>query len=285
MKTLKEYILEADKNGTAIGHFNIANIETMWGVFNAARNLDVPVIIGVSEGERDFIGIKQSVVLIRSLREEFDFPVFLNADHSYSFDRVKEAIDAGFDMVIYDGSNLPYDENVDISKRCADYAAQSPNDVLVEAELGFIGSGSNVKESIPEGVSEETQTKPNDALEFIKATGVDLLAPSVGNIHGIVKSGNPQLNIQRIKDIRETAGVPLVLHGGSGSSDEDFVHAAHAGMSIIHISTELRLGYLESLKASLEETKEIAPYKYLKKPRKEIERIVEARIKLFSGIK
>src|SRR4051812_26548602 len=107
MKTLREYIDDAWQKKVAIGHFNISNIEGLWGAFHAAQKLNVPVIIGVSEGERDFIGIPQSVALIKSIREEFNYPIFLNADHTYSFERVKEAIDAGFDAVIIDGAKLP----------------------------------------------------------------------------------------------------------------------------------------------------------------------------------
>ena len=106
MKTYREYIAEAETKKVAIGHFNISNIEGMWGVFNAARELDVPIIIGVSEGERKFIGVKQTVALIKSLRDEYEYPVFLNADHTYSFDGIKEVIDAGFDSVIFDGAKL-----------------------------------------------------------------------------------------------------------------------------------------------------------------------------------
>src|SRR3989338_3336778 len=92
MKTLRECIKEAQQKGVAIGHFNISNLEGLWAVFNAGRELGVPVIIGVSEGERSFVGVKQAVALVRSLREEFDYPVFLNADHTYSFEKVKEAV-------------------------------------------------------------------------------------------------------------------------------------------------------------------------------------------------
>src|SRR3989338_4616402 len=108
MRELKDYIKEAEKNKVAIGHFNISNIEGLWAVFNAAKSLNVPVIIGVSESERNFIGVKQAVSLVKSLREEYDFPIFINADHTYKVELVKEAIDASFDMVIYDGANLSF---------------------------------------------------------------------------------------------------------------------------------------------------------------------------------
>src|SRR3990172_8718319 len=117
MKTLREVIRDAESNHVAVGHFNISNIEGLWAIFHAARNLKLPVIIGTSEGERDFVGVKQAVALVKSLCEEFDYPIFLNADHTYSFDRVKEAIDAGYDSVIFDGAKLSFEENVVLTKQ------------------------------------------------------------------------------------------------------------------------------------------------------------------------
>ena len=283
MKTLKEYIQIADEKKVAIGHFNISNIETLWAIFNAARSINVPVIIGVSEGERNFIGVKQAAELVKSIREEFDYPIFINADHSYSFERVRDAVDAGFDMVIFDGAELPFDENVKEVFRCVEYVKKTRPNVLVEAELGFIGKSSQIQESIPSGVTEETQTAPEDAKRFVEESGIDLLAPSVGNIHGIIKSGNPKLNIERIRDIRQTAGVPLVLHGGSGISDDDFKNAINAGISIIHINTEIRVAYQKALKLSLQDNPdETTPYKIMKPVIKEIEKVVEARLRLFN---
>jgi len=283
MKTLKEYIQIAEEKKVAIGHFNISNIETLWAIFNAARSINVPVIIGVSEGERNFIGVKQAAELIISIREEFDYPIFINADHSYSFERVRDAVDAGFDMVIFDGAELPFDENVKEVFRCVEYVKKTRPNVLVEAELGFIGKSSQIQESIPSGVIEETQTAPEDAKRFVEESGIDLLAPSVCNIHGIIKSGNPKLNIERIRDIRQTAGVPLVLHGGSGISDDDFKNAINAGISIIHINTEIRVAYQKALKLSLQDNPdETTPYKIMKPVIKEIEKVVEARLRLFN---
>jgi len=116
MKTLRECVAEAQQKKVAIGHFNISNLEGLWGVFKAAYSLGVPVIIGVSEGERDFVGVHQAKALVDSLRKEYNYPIFLNADHTYSFDRVKEVIDAGYDSVIFDGANISFEENVKLAK-------------------------------------------------------------------------------------------------------------------------------------------------------------------------
>src|SRR3989338_2403482 len=222
MKTLREYIKEAEEKKVAIGHFNISNLEALHAIYNAAKKLNVPVVIGVSEGEESFVGREEAVALVKSIRERDQYPIFLNADHHYSFERVKDSIDAGFDAVIIDAVELPLEENIAVTKKCVDYARKIGRDVLVEAELGFIGKSSKILDEIPKGVSAETMTTPEDAKSFVDATGVDMLAPSVGNIHGIVKTGNPRLHPERVKEIRDATGVPLVLHGGSGTINDDF---------------------------------------------------------------
>lgn len=283
---LKQVLEDARENKRAVGHFNIANLEVLRGIFNAAKKLNLPVIIGVSEGERDFIGIKQSVALVKSLREEFDYPIFINADHTYSFERVKEAIDAGFDSVIFDGAKLPIEENIKITKECVDYARSVNSNILIEGELGYIGQSSKLLDEVPEGVSLDQLTTPEDAKRFVEETGVDLFSPSVGNIHGMLKnSPNPDLNIDRIKEIRKVVGVPLVLHGGSGISDDNFKEAVEAGISLIHISTEIRVAYKEALKKSIEENPdEVAPYRIMAPVISAVEDKVNQRLRLFNGI-
>lgn len=288
IKTLKESILEAQAKKVAIGHFNISNTEGLWAVFRAAQSLNVPVIIGVSEGERDFIGVRQVSALVKSIREEFDYPIYLNADHTYSFDRVKEAIDAGFDSVIFDGAKLSFEENVKIAKQCVEYAKSVGREVLVEGELGFIGTSSKVLDEIPEGVllDESSLTDPAKAKEFVLETGVSMLAPAVGNFHGMLRGGvDPKLNIERVKQISESTGVPLVLHGGSGNSEEDFKQAIANGVSIVHINTEIRVAYKKGLMLGLSEnSEEVAPYKFLKPAVKAVQEVVTAKLKLFNNI-
>lgn len=289
MKTLREYINDADQAGVAIGHFNITNSDQLQGIFNAAKGLDLPVIIGVSEGEVDYLGYEQAFALVKAFRDANDYPIFLNADHHYSFESVKKAIDAGFDAVIIDAVKLPYDENVAVTKKCVDYArkvsAETGRDILVEAELGFIGQSSKIIDAMPEGVSEATMTTPEEAKAFVEATGVDLLAPSVGNVHGIVTSGNPRLHPERVRAIREACGVPLVLHGGSGTMNEDFLACINEGIDIVHINTEIRVAYREGLKKSFaEKPDEVAPYRFLLPGLKAVEDVVSSRLKLFNKI-
>ena len=285
MKTYREYLSEFQESGRAIGHFNISTIEVLWSIFNAARSLDLPIIIGVSEGERDFIGVKQAVQLVKGLREEYEYPIFINADHTYTLERVKEAIDAGFDSVIFDGAELSVEENIAVTKECVTYARESGRDVLVEGEMGYIGKSSKLLDEIPEGAAQdEFLTTPEEAKRYVDETGVDLFAPAVGNLHGKLKDRpNPELDVKRIEQIKEAAGVSLVLHGGSGVSDDDFQAAARAGMNVVHINTQIRVGWKEALKSELETTTEVAPYKILKPSRERVEEIVRARIELFSN--
>ena len=283
MKLLKEYILEAKEKKVAIGHFNISNIEGFWAVVNGAKELNLPVIIGVSEGERDFIGIREIASIVKTYRESTNQIVFLNADHTYSFDRVKEAIDAGFDSIIFDGTELSFEDNVKITKQSVDYAKSVNPNILVEAELGFIGKSSKLLDNVPEGVGRLTSVQ--EAKDFIENTKIDLLAPAVGNVHGIVKGGEPALNIERIKEISDSVGIPLVLHGASGNSIDDIKKAINAGISIIHINTELRVAYKHGLMLSLQENPdEISPYKYLKGARNAMQKVVEEKLKLFNNI-
>ena len=291
--TLKETIKKAEITKVAIGHFNISTIEQLWAIFRAANGLEVPVIIGVSEGERDFIGPKQAVLLVRSIREEYKYPIFINADHTYSFDRVKEAIDLGFDSVIFDGAKLSLEENIHTTKKCVDYARQvsktEEREILVEGELGYIGSSSKILDEIPEGaaVGIENITTVDDAKRFVTETGVDLFSPAIGSIHGALKSTHdPDLNIERLKEIKRAINIPLVLHGGSGLTDDNFTKAINAGISVIHINTEIRITWRDALKESLlnGDPNEVAPYKILKASSQKTEEVVKKRLELFSKV-
>lgn len=282
MRNLKEVLNWAQDHKVAVGHFNISDSEGFRAVVDAAKSLRVPVIIGVSEGERGFIGLEEVVALVRSEREE-GTEVFLNADHSYSFESLKAAVDADFDAVIIDGAKLSLEENIALTKSCVEYAHTSGKQVLVEGEVGYIGQSSKVLSAMPDDVSLENLTTPEEAKRFVEETGVDLFAPAVGNIHGILRSGNPKLNIERIREIREAVGVPLVLHGGSGISDDDFRKSIDAGIRIVHINTELRLAYKEGIKEGLS-SDEIAPYKFLAKGVEEMREVVENKLKVFNKI-
>jgi len=298
MKNLKQLIEEAEKKKIAIGHFNVSTLEQLKAIVEAARNLKVAVIIGVSEGERDFIGARQITSLIQSFKKE-KLSIFLNADHTHSLEKVKEAARLGFDAILFDAAKLPFKENISLTKQAVKIAKSINKNILVEGELGYIGDFSQILKSLPKkaAIEEKNFTKPDEAKLFVEQTGVDLLAPAVGNIHGIltstknnidfaeVKAENPRLDIKRIKEIKRAIRIPLVLHGGSGIGDKDFLAAIDAGISIIHISTEIRLAWRRGLKESLAHHRnELAPYKILPSVINEIKKIVIKRLKLFNKI-
>jgi fructose-bisphosphate aldolase class II len=271
-----------------VGHFNVSDSEQLHAVARAAREMQVPVIIGVSEGERDFVGVRQVVAMVKSIREEHNQPMYLNADHSYSFERAKEAIDAGFDTVIFDGNKVSKEDNVRITKECVAYARSINPHILVEAELGNIGMSSKLLDAIPEGaqVTEATLTTPLELKSFVDATGVDLVAPAVGNLHGMLVSGaEPKLNIERIRALAEVSCAPLVLHGGSGTSDTQFLEAIEAGIAIVHINTELRVAYRKGIEEGLaQDAKEIAPYRFMQRGVESVYEVAKNRLKLFSRL-
>jgi len=250
--------------------------------------LNLPVIIGLSEGEQNFFGTKNAALIIKNLRQEFNWPIFINSDHTKSLEKIKEAVEAGFDSVHFDGGKLPFEENIKKTKEVVEYAKSINPNILVEAELGYLGASSMILKEIPKGaaIKEEDLTKPEQAAQFVKETGVDLLAPAVGNIHGMFKNApNPHIDLARIGKIKELAGVPLVLHGGSGIRDEEFIKAIDAGISIIHINTEIRLAWRQGMeKALAENSEEITPYKILPAAIEEIKKATERRMRLFGRI-
>ncbi|MES2213876.1 MAG: class II fructose-bisphosphate aldolase [Patescibacteria group bacterium] len=282
MKTLKEYILEAKEKKIAIGHFNVSDSEGYNAVIQAAKELGVPVIVGVSEKERSFLGVAEIRALVTVAQERGE-AVFLNADHTYSVEASKEAVNNHFDAVIIDAAEKPFVENVMMTKEVVNYAKEHHPTMLVEGELGFIGTGSQLRDEIPEGISEETQTKPEDAKLFVDETCVDLFAPSVGNIHGLIKSGEPKLNIQRIRDIAAAVSIPLVLHGASGNTDEEVGEAIEAGISVVHINTELRAAYKHGIEKGMS-SDELAPYKFMAEGVEEMKKLVTQKLKVFNRI-
>lgn len=286
MKTLREVLADADARHVAVGHFNISELAALKAIFEAARDLNFPVLIGVSEGEREFIGVRQAVALIKSLRETYDFPVFLNADHTHSLDKAKEAAEAGFDEIIFDASALPFEENLAQTAAAVKTIRSVNPNIIIEGEIGYIGSSSEIVEKRPELVL----STPEEAMRFVKETGIDVLAPAVGNMHGLSKemiSGaeHKRLDIERIKAIKAACGKFMTLHGGSGTADADFAAAAAAGMTIIHVSSELRLAWRRGVEEGLaRDAKEIAPYKILPPAVAGIKKIVTDRLKLFNGV-
>lgn len=274
--------MDARGRGVAVGHFNISDSTQLNAIAEAARELNLPVMIGASEGERKFIGTRQAMAMVKALRDQGQ-EIYMNADHTKSIEGIKEAIDAGYDEVLFDGSELPLEENIAKAKEAVAYARASGRDVLVEGELGYIGRSSALLDAIPEGAGLD-KTDPEVAKRFVTESGIDMLAPSVGNIHGMLKnSPEPALDIERIGAISAAADVPLVLHGGSGNSEEDFRAAIKSGVAIVHINTEIRVAYRKGIEAGLAASDDVAPYKYLASGAAQLKEVVKAKLQLFAN--
>ncbi len=282
VRSLREFIFEANRKNIALGHFNFAEATVLKAVAEAARELNVPVILGASEGERNFIGVKQAAALVKSHRNQ-GLNLFLNADHTKSLEKIKEAVAAGYDAVLFDGSELPLEENIRKTKEVVAWVKTNNPNIVVEGEIGYIGSSSKLLEAVPAGIE---MTSVEEAVRFVQETGVDMLAPAVGNIHGmLVNAPEPKLDIERIKAIKAAVKVPLVLHGASGNTDEDIKAAIEAGISIIHINTEIRSAWRNSLTDYLvKNPKEIAPYKILQSAEMAAKEVITKKAKLFYGI-
>ncbi len=286
MKSLQQILAEADQRNVAVGHFNISDLVALKAVCVAAREADVPVLVGVSEGERDFIGVHQIAALVRSIREDSGLPVYLNADHTHSIEKAREAAEAGFDLVVFDASALLFEENVAQTKQVVTEMKAINPSIVVEGELGFIGSSSSIHDSIPEGMS--PMTTPEQASEFVERTGVDVLAPAVGTMHGMLRSmvaGKTKKHVDpaRIAAIKRATRKPLTLHGGSGTDDQGFLDAIEAGITIVHINTELRVAWRHGLESSLaKKPDEVVPYKLLPDAVDSVRRVVSSRLRLFN---
>ncbi|MBD3282160.1 MAG: ketose-bisphosphate aldolase [Candidatus Portnoybacteria bacterium] len=283
--TSSEILKKAQKEKYAVGQFNISTDEQLKAIIQAADELKSPVIIGTSEGERGFIGTEQAAVLTKIWQQKTKLPIILNADHCKTIESAKEAIDAGYTAIHFDGSTLPIEENIKKTKEIIRYAkSQNPN-ILIEGELGYLRGSSEIHKEKTE-IKKEDFTTPEEAEEFIQKTKADSLAIVIGNIHGIdLKNPNPSLDIKRIKQIKKAIkDTFLVLHGGSGVSKKDIKEAIKQGIVKININTELRIAYSQKLRESMtSRPDQVKPYKILTPAVEAVKEVVKEKIRLFGS--
>jgi fructose-bisphosphate aldolase class II len=282
--TLRETIADYKARGKALAHFNFSDSNQLRAIADAAKETGLPVIVGLSEGERDYFGFSLANALVTRYRE-MGVSIFLNADHTYSTELVQRAITVGADSVVVDGAKLGFEENLLMLTTCVKYARASGRDIIMEGELGYIGQSSKPLDELPEGVTIENLTTVEDAVRFVRESGIDCFAPAVGNVHGMLKNAKePKLHPDRVKEIADATGVPLVLHGASGNTEEEILECIKAGVAIVHINTELRVMYRKALEKSLVvNAQEVAPYKYLTPVVTELKDYVAHKLRIFAG--
>lgn len=266
---LKKYLKKAERERFAIGQFNVYNLEALEAVVEASIRLRTPIIVGISTRGAKFMGIEEICAVVNVYKKR-KIPVFLNLDHGKDFDLIKKAIDSGFDCVHFDGSKLSDDENIEMTKKIVKLAKKKR--VLIEGEIETIG--------------ESILTDVPSASRFIKMTGVDSLAANIGSLHGIMKEGiNPDLNIERLKDLSINLNVFLVLHGGSGTKELDIREAINSGISKVNINTDLKIAYAKELRESIKEVEDKdVVYEYIPRVKRAIFREVSKKIKLFNSL-
>ena len=282
---ISEIVEEAKKKGFALGAFNVFNLESILSVAEAAAEKKAAVIIQVSETTIDYAGLKAITHIVKTVakNQAKEAKIAFHLDHGKNFLSVMECIEAGFSSIMMDASNLIFDENVALTKKAVDYAHR--HKVWAQGEVGRI-----VKEAAEIKKMEENPehflTKPEEACEFVKKTGVDSLAISIGNVHGTykMKNGVPHLFLDQLRKIKKMIDIPLVLHGASGIKEEEIKKAIELGIVIINIDTEIRLVFRESLIKSLAEaqkTNEFDPRKILKPSIETMRDLVIKKIEIF----
>lgn len=243
--TSKQMLSDARKGGYAVGAFNAENMEMVKAIIAAAEELKAPVMIQTTPSTVKYASLEMFVAMVAAEAKSASVPVCLHLDHGSSFELAVKAVKEGYTSVMIDGSKLPFEENIDVSKRVVSVA--HPNGIPVEAELGKVGG----KEDDLEAVA-DTNTDPAEAKEFVEKTGIDSLAVAIGTAHGFYV-GTPVLDKERLSEIRAVVDIPLVLHGASGLSDEDVKDCVGRGICKVNFATELRKAYTDAGKELLKE--------------------------------
>jgi len=281
-QNIKSIFLKLQKKQGAIYQFNFSDLSQLRGIIQGTNKTEqIPFILGTSEGESRYLGLRLAVSVVKAIKKEIKNPVFLNLDHGKSFDYIKKAINSGYKMVHFDGSGLSLGENIKLTKKIVDFAHK--RGIFVEGEIGYLKGESKIYKKELQ-IKSSDMTKPNEAFEFVRKTNVDSLAIVVGNIHGIYTKNHPRLDIERIKEIKNKLGsrVFLVLHGGSGIPNKELKEAIRAGIVKININTEIRVAWREAFEKSLKfHRDEVAPYKIIQPlVINNIAKIVEKKIKI-----
>ena len=265
--SMKEMLIDAKENGYAVGQYNINNLEFTQAILEASQEENAPVILGVSEGAARYMsGFYTIVKMVEGLMHDLNItiPVAIHLDHGSSFEKCKEAIDAGFTSVMIDASHSPFEENVATTKKVVEYAHEKG--VSVEAELGTVGGQED--DVVADGI---IYADPKECQELVEKTGIDALAPALGSVHGPYK-GEPKLGFKEMEE----------LHGGTGIPTKDIQKAIPFGTAKINVNTENQIASAKAVRDVLNNDKEVYdPRKYLGPAREAIKETVKGKIKEF----
>lgn len=272
--TAKEMLQKAREGKYAIGAFNVENMEMVMAVLAAAEAKQSPVIMQTTPGTIKYAGVDYYYANVAVAAKRSSVPVVMHLDHGDSFDRAMAAYRAGYTSIMIDGSKLPFEENIALTKKVVE--ACHPGGVYVEGELGKVGG----KEDDLEGDDDNPYTDPDEAKIFVEKTGVDYLAIGVGTAHGVYK-GIPKVNTDLIATIHDMVDIPLVLHGTSGVPDEQVITAVKNGICKVNYATDLRIAFTRGVKEFMAEHPEaFDPKKYSKQGMAEVQKYVEQKIEI-----
>lgn len=243
---MKLLLQDAKKRGYAVGAFNMLSIETVRGAIKAAEELNSPIILALAEIHIPMAPLEYMTPIMLAAAKNAKVPVVVHFDHGVSLDKITLAIKLGFSSIMIDGASKPLDENIRLTKEVINMAR--PRDITVEAELGQVGLGKDGNDKVADNL-----TKVKDAITFAKETDVDALAVAIGNLHGQYKEA-PCLHFNRLSELSDAIDTPLVLHGGSGISPEDFRKCVGIGIQKVNVGTAIQLNATDEVRKILEES-------------------------------
>ncbi|MGG3448993.1 MULTISPECIES: class II fructose-bisphosphate aldolase [Bacillaceae] len=279
--SMTEMLNTAKEKKYAVGQFNLNNLEFTQAILQAAEEEKSPVILGVSEGAARYMGgFKLIVAMVKELIEEYGVtvPVAIHLDHGSSYESCAKAIQAGFTSVMIDGSHHPLEENIALTKKVVELAHF--HGVSVEAELGRIGGQ---EDDLVVDDADAMYAIPSECDQLVRETGVDCFAPALGSVHGPYK-GEPNLGFDRMKEVMELTGIPLVLHGGTGIPTKDIERAISLGTAKINVNTENQISSAKAIRETLAaKPEEYDPRKYLGPAREAIKETVKGKMREFGS--
>ncbi|WP_069650546.1 class II fructose-1,6-bisphosphate aldolase [Caloranaerobacter ferrireducens] len=274
----KEILLDAHKKGYAVGAFNVNNMEIVQAIIEAAKETNSPVILQASQGGLKYAGVEYIAAMAKVAAETAKVPVAIHLDHGTDFVQIMKCIRNGFTSVMIDGSKYPLEENIAITKKVVEIAHAVG--VSVEAELGKIGG---TEDDITVDERDATFTDPDEAERFVKETGVDYLAIAIGTAHGPYK-GEPKLDFDRLKVIKERLNMPLVLHGSSGVPEESIRKAVSLGVNKINIDTDIRMAFNRGVREFVNNNPDVYdPRKILGPAREEMKKVIIEKMIMFGS--